>query len=146
MADVMNVLGINHLGIAAKDPAKFKWFFGTVLGLDHIGFETVKEQKTVTNMYRSANHPPLKEPRLELLEPMNNELESPIAKYLDKKGGGIHHIAFSVVDVLEAISIAKKHSVRMIDEVPRAGAHNTKIAFVHPESTGGVLVEFVQES
>ncbi len=145
MADSVKVLGINHLGIAAKDPLKFKWFFGTVMGLTHIGLEEVKDQKTITNMFASRNHGVETSARLELLEPMVGESESPIAKYLEKKGGGIHHIAMTVEDVVAAIACAKSHGVRMIDEVPRNGAHHTKIAFVHPESTGGILVEFVQE-
>ncbi|MBQ48887.1 MAG: hypothetical protein CMP10_15975 [Zetaproteobacteria bacterium] len=83
--------------------------------------------------------------RLEILENQQGE-EGPIAKYLEKKGGGIHHVALNVDDVLAAIAELQSHNIQMIDTAPRKGAHNTLIAFVHPRSTGGILVELVEES
>lgn len=145
MAD-FQVLGINHLGLAAKDPAKCRWFFGEVLGLAALGDELVKEQLTLTAMFRSANTAAKDEPRLELLIPAEGSTDSPIAKFLEKKGGGIHHVALSVDNVEAAIAAMAKHNVRMIDTKPRGGAHRTRVAFVHPEATGGILVEFVQET
>ena len=140
-----HVLGINHLGIAPKDTAKSRWFFGEVLGLDFLGDELVREQQTLTSMFRTSNKIAAQEPRLELLTPAEGSVDSPIAKFLEKKGAGIHHVALSVDNVEAAIAAMAKHGVRMIDSTPRNGAHHTRIAFVHPESTGGILVEFVQE-
>ncbi|MCX6119544.1 MAG: VOC family protein [Proteobacteria bacterium] len=153
------VLGINHLGIAAKDPLKFAWFMKDVLGVGHLGDESVVEQKTLTSMFTSKGHGAigsqgdinsgsLKDspiPRLELLVPLAGTQDGPIHKYLEKKGGGIHHIAIQVSNVDAAIAFASSKGVKMIDMTPRSGAHNTRIAFVHPESTGGILFEFVQE-
>lgn len=140
-----SVLGINHLGLAPKDADKCRWFFGEVLGLMSLGEELVKEQKTLTLMYRSSTAGFSAEPRLEALMPEMGTTDSPIAKFLEKKGAGIHHLALTVDNVEAAIQDVVKKGVRMIDSVPRNGAHHTRIAFVHPESTGGILVEFVQE-
>lgn len=143
-----SVLGINHLGIAAKDPAKFRWFFGEVLGLGFLGDELVVEQKTLTGMFRSRSSSAVQamgEPRLELLIPAEGTQDGPVAKYLEKKGAGIHHVALTVDNIEASIAAMAVHGVRMIDTTPRGGAHNTRVAFVHPESTGGILVEFVQE-
>jgi methylmalonyl-CoA/ethylmalonyl-CoA epimerase len=142
----MKILGINHIGIAAKDPIQFKKFFATVCELADLGSELVKSQKTLTTMLASAHADAVFSTRIELLEPEVNTHDGPISKYLEKKGGGIHHIALCVDDVTAAISHLMSKGVRMIDEKPRDGAHHTKIAFVHPEATGGVLVEFVQEA
>ena len=139
------VLGINHLGLAAKDTEKCRWFFGEVLGLGFLGDELVREQQTLTSMFRSANGSVTGESRLELLSAADGSTDSPIEKFLAKKGAGIHHIALSVDNVEAAIASVIKRGVRMIDAIPRNGAHHTRIAFVHPESTGGILVEFVQE-
>lgn len=144
MAD-FKVLGINHLGLAPKDPAKCRWFFCEVLGLGFLGDELVREQQTLTSMFRSSNGPLPAEARLELLSAAAGSIDSPIEKFLAKKGAGIHHLALSVDNVEATIAAVIKHGVRMIDAIPRSGAHHTKIAFVHPESTGGILVEFVQE-
>ncbi|NRA65243.1 MAG: methylmalonyl-CoA epimerase [Pseudobacteriovorax sp.] len=142
----MKVLGINHIGIAAKDPQRAQWFFREVLGLPFHGDELVKEQKTMTHMFaastKGASFP---DSRLEIVANHQDE-DGPIKKFIETRGGGIHHIALAVDDVKEAISHIKRHDVVMIDEVPRAGAHNTQIAFVHPKSTGGVLIELVQEA
>ena len=143
------ILGINHLGLAAKDPAKCAWFLNEVLGLAHMGDELVTSQKTMTNMYSSTNS--LGNPeqvfssRLEVLAPQSGTSDGPISRFLEKKGSGIHHVALAV-DKLEAVlAHLRAKNVRLIDEQPRSGAHNTLIAFVHPESTGGLLVELVEE-
>jgi methylmalonyl-CoA/ethylmalonyl-CoA epimerase len=139
------VLGINHLGLAAKDTEKCRWFFGEVLGLGFLGDELVREQQTMTSMFRSASGVIVGESRLELLSAADGSTDSPIEKFLAKKGAGIHHLALSVDNVEATIAAVVKQGVRMIDATPRGGAHHTLIAFVHPESTGGILVEFVQE-
>lgn len=145
------VLGINHLGLAAKDPQKCAWFLKDCLGLDHLGGELVVQQKTMTDMFlaltndsgRGAEAFPS---RLEIVSPQAGTSDGPISKFIEKKGGGIHHVALAVDNVAQAIAHLKAKGVRLIDEVPRPGAHQTSIAFVHPESTGGILVELVQES
>ncbi len=140
-----SISGINHLGLAAKDPAKARWFFHEVLGLNLLGEELVESQKTLTVMLSSTNHNATdNSPRLELLLP-SPDGEGPIGKYLATKGGGIHHLALTVTDLLAALTYLKSLGVRLIDEEPRPGAHHTRIAFVHPAETGGFLVELVEE-
>lgn len=139
------ILGINHVGLAPKDPAKARWFFETALGLSVLGEELVKEQETVTLMIRSAAGTAVTpEPRLEILLPEDGT-KGPIAKFLEKKGSGIHHLALNVQGLDEILAHLKSVGVRMIDSIPRAGAHHTRIAFVHPEATGGLLVELVED-
>jgi methylmalonyl-CoA/ethylmalonyl-CoA epimerase len=84
--------------------------------------------------------------RLEIVSPQVGTTDGPISKYIDKKGGGIHHVAIAVQGLQALLARLKSKGVRLIDEVPRAGAHNTSIAFVHPDSTGGILIELVEES
>lgn len=139
------VLGVNYLGLAAKDPAKCRWFLAEALGLKHLGDELVASQKTLTAMYE-APVMAAAQTRLEIVAPEDGTTDGPISKYLEKKGAGIHHLAVSVNDIDAAIAHMKTLGVRMVDEVPRSGAHHTRIAFVHPESTGGILIELVQES
>jgi methylmalonyl-CoA/ethylmalonyl-CoA epimerase len=141
----MRILGINHLGLAPKDPAKAKWFFREILKLPFEGEELVVSQNTLTTMYNSAQSDVLTAGRLEILENEEGK-DGPIKKFMENKGGGIHHVALSVDSVEQAISEMLKHNVEMIDKTPRPGAHNTRIAFVHPKSTGGILVEFVQQA
>lgn len=150
------ILGINHLGLAPKDATKARSFFTNALGLGFLGEELVKDQMTNTVMIDSAHqasgagsaHIPTGRPMLEILE---NETgpdgpkPGPIAAFLAKKGSGIHHVALQVDHVDNAIAWLKQNGVRLIDETPRKGSHNTKIAFIHPESTGGLLVELVQQ-
>ena len=140
------VRGINHLGLAPKDVEKARWFFGTVLGLPLFGEELVKSQQTNTIMFGSVSKTAsiLSPPRLEILEGEPGT-SGPITRFLEKKGSGIHHLAISVSDIAAAIAACISSGVRMVDSSPRPGAHNTSIAFVHPESTGGLLVELVEE-
>ena len=153
------ILGINHLGLAPKDATKARSFFTNALGLGFLGEELVKEQMTNTVMIDSATTDspsnasapakiPTGRPMLEILE---NETgpdgpkPGPIAAFLAKKGSGIHHVALQVDHIENAIAWMKQSGVRMIDDAPRHGSHNTRIAFIHPESTGGLLVELVQQ-
>ena len=141
----MNILGINHLGIAAKDPEKARWFFTEILKLPFVGEELVLEQKTQTLMFQSANHSHENEARLELLVNQAGE-EGPIKKFIDTKGGGLHHLALTVENIELALTELKAQGIELIDQVPRGGAHNTRIAFVHPRATGGILLELVQQA
>ena len=141
------VLGINHLGIVPKDFAQASDFFQDLLGLGFQGDEDVIDQQTKTRMFRSTSDEAQKEmppfSRLELLAPMGDE--GPIHKYLETKGGGIHHLALDVDDVAAALDYLNSKGVQLIDKTPRTGAHQTLVGFIHPRATGGILVELVQE-
>jgi methylmalonyl-CoA epimerase len=126
---------IDHLGIAVEDLKAAVQVYKN-LGMESAGEEEVPEQKVRVAFF------PLGESSIELLEP--TDLESPIAKFIAKKGAGLHHIAIRVDDVAMAIEDMKAKGVKMIDEVPRHGAHGAKIAFIHPKSTPGVLLELCE--
>jgi methylmalonyl-CoA/ethylmalonyl-CoA epimerase len=129
---------INHLGIATQKIDEALKFWQDALGLENVHTEEVAEQKVRVAML------PVGETRIELLEPTAGD--SPIAKFLEKRGGGIHHIAIEVEDIEASIAKLKSEGARLIDERPRIGAEGCLIAFVHPSSTGGVLLELVQEN
>jgi methylmalonyl-CoA/ethylmalonyl-CoA epimerase len=132
----MKVLKIDHLGIAVNSIDDGKNFWKDILGLEFEGTETVKEQKVNTGFF------PVGESEVELLE--STSPDGPIAKYLEKRGEGIQHIAFRVPNLEEALQELKEKGVRLIDEKPRHGAGGAKIAFLHPKATGGVLVELCE--
>ena len=111
-------------------------FWRDLLGLENVHTEVVEEQKVRVAML------PIGESRIELLEPTSDD--SPISKFLDKRGGGIHHVAVEVDDIEATLAKLKAGGARLIDESPRIGAEGCLVAFVHPASTGGVLLELVQ--
>jgi methylmalonyl-CoA/ethylmalonyl-CoA epimerase len=113
-----------------------KNFWTAALGLRFEGSETVEEQRVTTAFF------PVGESEVELLE--STSPDGPVAKYIDKKGEGIQHVAFRVENLEEALSELKKKGIRLIDEKPRIGAGGAKIAFLHPKSTNGVLVELCE--
>ncbi len=127
---------VNHIGIAVRSIEEAKRFY-EVMGLQVEGYEVVEEQKVKVAFV------PVGETRIELLEPTSED--SPVAKFIAKRGEGIHHIAFEVDDIEKALEVLKENGVRLIDEEPRRGAHGTRIAFLHPKSTNGVLIEICQE-
>ena len=127
---------INHLGIATKGIDEALKFWADALGLENVHTETVEDQKVRVAML------PVGESRIELLEPTSDD--SPISKFLEKRGGGIHHIAVEVEDIRSALERLKSRGARLIDEEPRIGAEGCLVAFVHPGATGGVLLELVQ--
>ncbi len=127
---------INHIGIAVKSLENSITFYRDQLGMTFEGTEEVVDQKVKVAFLKIG------ESRIELLEPTAED--SPIAKFLEKKGEGIHHMAYEVDDVETALTEMKKNGVRLIDETPRRGAHNSLIAFLHPKATGGVLTEICQ--
>lgn len=133
----MKVIRISHLGVAPKDNAIAASFFGDVLGLAAQGEETVAEQKVHVRFFQAENS------RIELLEATS--ADSPIAKFIEARGAGIQHVALEVDDVAAWAKHLKEKGIRLIDETPRVGAHDTRIIFIHPAATGGVLVELVQE-
>jgi methylmalonyl-CoA/ethylmalonyl-CoA epimerase len=134
--DGVKILKIDHLGIAVKSIDEGKKFWTDALGLEFEGTETVVEQKVITAFF------PVGESEVELLE--STAPDGPIANYLEKKGQGIQHVAFRVENIEAALSELKEKGVRLIDEKPRAGAGGAKIAFLHPKSTNGVLVELCE--
>ena len=128
---------INHLGIATKGIDEALKFWGKALGLENVHTETVEDQKVRVAML------PIGESRIELLEATSED--SPIAKFLEKRGGGIHHIAVEVENIEESLAKLKSEGMRLIDEKPRIGAEGCLVAFVHPSSANGVLLELVQK-
>ena len=129
---------INHLGIATKGIEEALKFWEDALGLENVHTEVVEDQKVRVAML------PVGESRIELLEPISED--SPISKFLEKRGGGIHHIAVEVEDIEAALAKLKRTGARLIDEKPRIGAEGCLVAFVHPASANGVLLELVQEN
>ena len=127
---------IDHLGIATKGIDEALKFWADALGLENVHTEIVEEQKVRVAML------PLGESRIELLEPTSDD--SPISKFLEKRGGGIHHIAIQVDDIEASLKHLKGTGARLIDESPRVGAEGCLVAFIHPSATGGVLLELVQ--
>ena len=132
----MKILKIDHLGIAVNSIEEGKNFWSAMLGLDFEGTETVEEQKVTTAFF------PVGESEVELLE--STAPDGPVAKYIEKKGQGIQHVAFRVENIEEALEELKAKGVKLIDEKPRKGAGGAKIAFLHPKSTSGVLVELCE--
>ncbi|HEV7644271.1 MAG TPA: methylmalonyl-CoA epimerase [Pyrinomonadaceae bacterium] len=128
---------IDHLGIATREINEALKFWQDALGLENIHTEEVVEQKVLTAML------PIGDTRIELLEPTSPD--SPISKFLDKRGGGIHHIAVEVENIEESLATLKARGIKLIDETPKSGAGGCLIAFVHPSSTNGVLLELVQK-
>lgn len=127
---------INHIGVAVKSIEAATPFYRDVLGMVFEGEEVVAAQKVKVAFFAVG------ESRIELLEP--TEDDSPVAKFLEKNGEGTHHVAYEVDDLVATLEKLKAAGVRLIDEVPRCGAHGTKIAFLHPKASGGVLTELCQ--
>ncbi len=132
----MKVLKIDHLGIAVNSIDDGKKFWSDILGLDFKGAETVAEQKVTTAFF------PVSESEVELLE--STSPDGPVAKYIEKKGTGIQHVAFRVEDIDAALAELKEKGIKLIDQEPRIGAGGARIAFLHPKATGGVLVELCE--
>ena len=132
----MKILKIDHLGIAVKSIDDGKNFWTGILGLEFEGTETVEEQKVTTAFF------PVGESEVELLESTADD--GPVAKYIEKRGEGIQHVAFRVENIETALAELKEKGIRLIDETPRKGAGGAKIAFLHPKSTNGILVELCE--
>ncbi len=133
----MTVEKIDHIGIAVKSIEERLPYYRDALGLKYIGEEMVEEQNVRVAFLGIG------ESRIELLEPTSED--SPVAKFLEKRGEGIHHIAVRVENIEAALENHKGLGSRLIDSEPRVGAHRMRIAFVHPKATGGVLLELCQE-
>ncbi|MBW3524468.1 methylmalonyl-CoA epimerase [Chryseobacterium sp. NKUCC03_KSP] len=128
---------LEHIGIAVKSLGVSDELFTKLLGKHSYKKETVEREGVVTSFYETG------ESKIELLEASNPE--SPIAKFIDKKGEGIHHLAFGVENIVEEVKRLKKEGFQFISEEPKEGADNKLVVFLHPKSTNGVLVELCQE-
>jgi methylmalonyl-CoA/ethylmalonyl-CoA epimerase len=129
---------IDHIGIATRGIEEALGFWRDALGLEVQHTETVEEQGVRVAML------PVGEPRVELLEPTGPD--TPVAKFLEKRGPGIHHVAIRVADIRAALARLKAEGARLIDAEPRIGAGGCLVAFVHPAASGGVLLELVQHT
>ena len=128
---------IEHIGIAVKDLKASNALFEKLLGVPHYKIEEVASEGVRTSFFKSGPN------KIELLEA--TKPDSPIAKYLEKKGEGIHHIAFAVEDIVSEIQRLKGEGFLVLNETPKKGADNKLVAFLHPKGTNGVLVELCQE-
>ena len=132
----MDISHIEHIGIAVKNLDESIKYYENVLGLKCYRIEEVKEQKVKTAFFKVG------ETKIELLESTEND--GPIGKFIEKKGEGIHHIAFSVNDINKALSHAESAGIELINKKPVTGAEGLQVAFLHPKSTFGVLTEFCE--
>lgn len=130
------VKSLNHVGIAVRSIDSQRPFYEGTLGAVFEGIEEVADQKVRVGFFR------INDVRLELLEP--TDATSTIATFLEKRGEGLHHLAFTVENIQDRIAELKQSGLRMIDERPRPGAHHMQIAFVHPKSTFGILTELCE--
>lgn len=128
---------LEHIGIAIKSLGVSDELFAKLLGKESYKKESVEREGVVTSFYAAG------ESKIELLEASKEE--SPISKFIDKKGEGIHHLAFGVENILEEIERLKKEGFIFISEEPKEGADNKLVVFLHPKSTNGVLIELCQE-
>ncbi len=133
----MKILKIEHIGIAVKNNDEAKKLFGDILGLHHSKSETIAEQKVNTTFFEVGDTD------VELLEATSPD--STVANYIAKKGEGIQHLAFLVENIEESLAELKANGIQLIDEKPRRGAGGAKIAFLHPKSTFGVLIELYEK-
>ncbi|WP_305043746.1 methylmalonyl-CoA epimerase [Geoalkalibacter sp.] len=132
----MKTKKISHIGIAVSSLEAAIPLYRDVLGMEFEGTEEVAEQRVKVAFFIAG------ESRVELLEATT--ADSPVAKFIEKNGEGIHHLAYEVDDLKAAIAALQAQGVRLIDTEPRRGAHGTSIAFLHPKATGGVLTELCQ--
>ena len=133
----MKLTHIEHIGIAVKDLTASIKYYEDVLGLECYAIEEVKDQKVKTAFLKIG------QTKIELLE--STAPDGPIGKYLEKRGEGVHHIAYAVNGIEDNLIEAKEKGIRVIDEKPRKGAEGLDIAFLHPKSTYGILTELTEE-
>ncbi|MDC6385400.1 methylmalonyl-CoA epimerase [Flagellimonas taeanensis] len=128
---------IEHIGIAVKNLEASNQLFAKLLGVPPYKMEEVASEGVRTSFFESGPN------KVELLEATS--ADSPIAKFLEKRGEGIHHIAFAVEDIVSELARLKKEGFQLLNEIPKKGADNKLVAFLHPKGTNGVLVELCQE-
>lgn len=133
---MINAQAVNHIGIAVRSIEQNREFYERVLGAEFESVEDVPSQKVRVGFFKLADV------RLELLEP--TDPTSSVAAFLEKRGEGLHHVAYTVSNIEARLSELKLSGVRLIDEAPRPGAHHCRIAFLHPKSSCGVLTELCE--
>ncbi|RPI65924.1 MAG: methylmalonyl-CoA epimerase [Ignavibacteriales bacterium] len=129
---------IEHIGIAVKSMTEAISYYENVLGLKCYAVEEIKDQKVKTAFFKVG------QTKIELLE--STDPEGPVGKFIEKKGEGIHHIAFNVINLPDKLKDVEQKGIKLIDQVPRKGAEGLDIAFLHPKSTFGVLTEFCEHN
>ena len=134
----MKILGIEHIGIAVNSIDKDAPFWKHILNLPHRGTEAVENQGVMTDIYDTGRG------KVELLEAMG--LDTPLGKFLEKRGAGMHHVCFEVDNITDAIKELKESNIQVLSNEPTMGAEGYKVVFIHPKSTGGVLVELAEKS
>jgi len=132
------ILDIEHIGIAVEDLNGISDVFGKLFGLEFQSREMVDDQQVITDIYKTVSG------KLEFLKATSKD--SPIARFIEKKGSGIHHIALVVDNLQSALDYLKEKGLELVDEKPRIGAEGLSIAFIHPKSTGGILVELCEKN
>lgn len=137
----MQIEGIDHIGIASQDPARTRWFFSTALQLRLHGEESVPTQHVDTVTWLSTHRRAEQDPLIELLIPSSSA--STVAKFLAKRGGGVHHLSFRVRNIDQAVRDLRSKGVRFVTDTPQQGINNSRVIFIHPHSTGGLLIELV---
>ena len=133
----MKILGIEHLGIAVKNLVNDAPFWKHILNIDQISTEVIDDQGITTDIYDTGKG------KIELLEPTNSD--SVIAKFIEKHGPGIHHVCFEVKNIKNAIKELKESDIHVLTDNYSIGAEGLKVVFIHPRSTGGVLVELAEK-
>ena len=131
------ILGIEHVAIAVNDLEHPADLFGNLLGINHTSTEEIHDQKVITDIFDTGSG------KVELLKATSDD--SPITKFLEKRGPGVHHVAFRVDNLALALEELSEAGVTLVDTEPRIGAEGMLIAFLHPKSTSGVLVELCQK-
>ncbi|MBC8344983.1 MAG: methylmalonyl-CoA epimerase [Candidatus Marinimicrobia bacterium] len=133
----MKILGIEHIGIAVNSLDKDAPFWKHILKISHSGKEVIEDQGVTTDIYDTGKG------KVELLESMG--ADTPIGKFLENRGAGIHHVCFEVDNISEAIKELKESNIQVLSDESTGGAEGYKVVFIHPKSTGGVLVELAEK-
>ena len=134
----MKIIGIEHIGIAVKDLSKDATFWRKVLGIERSTTEDVDDQGVITDIYNTGRG------KIELL--LSKYPDSPIGKFIQKRGPGIHHVCLQVENINDSMEVLKQNKIEIIGERPTIGAEGYKVIFIHPRSAGGVLVELAEKS
>jgi len=133
----MKILGIEHIAIAVNDLETDAPFWKHALNISHSGKEVVEDQGVTTDIYDTGRG------KVELLEAVGTD--TPVGKFLQKRGSGIHHVCLEVDNIIVAIKELKENNIRVLSDTPTVGAEGYKVVFIHPKSTGGVLVELAEK-
>ncbi len=134
----LKIKKISHIAVAGSDPEQAKVLYKDILGLKYTGYEAIHQEGVTTHFYEAG------ESSIEVLEPFS--AETPVGKFLEKRGPGLHHIALEVEGLDEYVLKLKQAGVVLLSDEPKKGAHDMRIIFIHPKSAGGVLIELCEKS